>query len=972
MKAPSAPLVNKDAPYHKLKMANQKLINRLKIFLPFFILAVFVFLAPRANAGLFDLTDIFITALNKVLLYTQGIILGILGNFLSWAAYGLNLFLKAQASFFTDVTIVRTSWAVFRDFANMFFILILIVIAFATIFDIQNYNWKGLMAKFIVAALLINFSLTIGLLLINVSTNLSNVMLNQFSDITATLGNGFGLSSLAKDISGDSPLKDRENLIKSDAEKLTLHIIISTTFTIIIVAIATLALISALIFNIVRVPILWALLIVSPLAWISGILPNTRTFNQKWWNWFLGWTFFTPIYLFALMMGIVILKGGPNLQAAAALSGQDLANRFASYFAFGFQELFYYILTIIILVGGLAASLKASFAAGSGATKVFGTISGGINNWAKRQAYIPAMQKAGKEKLAEIRDTGLPGKLGALYGGEREERLKEARVAGILGKKQAMSDTELAEARKEFDKYKSQNLTRDQIDQLNDQANKGKLNKYQMLALRKLRSTNGWIARGPDGQKEIDETVQMLGENTAGAEDYINDLVKNNFQDAFGGPAEMENFVLNTTSAALKRAGLKVMAKRGDLGELQNARLFTMIQDLYTTQSKSDRDSINADLMKNFDKLDESVVNALIASGKMKDDLLLDLMERRVEKAWIPSGTAGKKEIQDVLNIFGGENTQRSRKYMETLIKNDFMNRMGSQADKEAFLRDTSLPNILRNAGLEVMAKNNDLISSDLIKMGLDSLAGQVKEKRDRIYENLKKNIKSLNKTKGAREAFLLDTTQDTDMRKLQAEQMLDEGELDTYNKYFVAEELFGGENETLSRNALSKMAQDNQIIHAETEWRKERAAATGNDRFVQDPAFFGSTTDRGLLKTAFDGRLQKINPQKIADLNRDSWLIPEFEESLQEKVNNLQAADPGVTALPPYRKAEPAIPPGGTDSKGIIYPAGRPAISLRGDPAYPKGRKAIPGAGERFKKDIQRLVIGNADKTAIIKRVVV
>ena len=38
-----------------------------------------------------------------------------------------------------DLPVIQAVWAILRDFVNIFFILILLVIAFATIFNISNY-----------------------------------------------------------------------------------------------------------------------------------------------------------------------------------------------------------------------------------------------------------------------------------------------------------------------------------------------------------------------------------------------------------------------------------------------------------------------------------------------------------------------------------------------------------------------------------------------------------------------------------------------------------------------------------------------------------------------------------------------------------------------------------------------------------------------------------------------------------------
>src|SRR3989344_4070357 len=63
---------------------------------------------------------------------------------------------------------VQVGWTIVRDIANMFFILILIVIALGTILRIKEYNEYGhLLAKLVVAALLVNFSQVIAVTIIN-------------------------------------------------------------------------------------------------------------------------------------------------------------------------------------------------------------------------------------------------------------------------------------------------------------------------------------------------------------------------------------------------------------------------------------------------------------------------------------------------------------------------------------------------------------------------------------------------------------------------------------------------------------------------------------------------------------------------------------------------------------------------------------------------------------------------------------
>ena len=60
-----------------------------------------------------------------------------------------------------NASFAQKGWKSTRDLANMFFIFILLFIAIATILQLSSYGAKALLAKLIIFALLINFSLFI-------------------------------------------------------------------------------------------------------------------------------------------------------------------------------------------------------------------------------------------------------------------------------------------------------------------------------------------------------------------------------------------------------------------------------------------------------------------------------------------------------------------------------------------------------------------------------------------------------------------------------------------------------------------------------------------------------------------------------------------------------------------------------------------------------------------------------------------
>jgi hypothetical protein len=76
---------------------------------------------------------------------------------------------------FASVSFIDIGWKIVRDVANIFFVFILLWIALATIFDVDKYSAKSLLPKFIISALLINFSLVIGTTIISLSNNIAGI-----------------------------------------------------------------------------------------------------------------------------------------------------------------------------------------------------------------------------------------------------------------------------------------------------------------------------------------------------------------------------------------------------------------------------------------------------------------------------------------------------------------------------------------------------------------------------------------------------------------------------------------------------------------------------------------------------------------------------------------------------------------------------------------------------------------------------
>jgi len=323
---------------------------------------------------------------------------------------------------------VQVSWNVIRNFANMFFIIGLIVMAFGTIFSVAQYDFRKLFGRFLVAVLLINFSLVIGRIIIDWTQSLSNVFLTAIGSIGTRIGSGAILGQrFVSAINGSTAGNDWTPLIASFGDIVLMSIILFSLAVL-------------LVFTLIRIPILWALLIVSPVAWITYILPTTASVSRKWWRYFMGWNVFLPVYLFFIYFGILFLDStSQNLALEARSVGL-------------FEDMFRYGLIGMFLIGGAKVAMSSSMAAGAGGvagaiwakgkatTRFAGTApfkyAWGTGKYAWGASGAEGAYKEAKEHIQKQGFAGTPLESMSVIGGYRGQRGVEersAKIAGALG-----------------------------------------------------------------------------------------------------------------------------------------------------------------------------------------------------------------------------------------------------------------------------------------------------------------------------------------------------------------------------------------------------------------------------------------------------------------------------------------------------------------------------------------------------------
>ena len=312
---------------------------------------------------------------------------------------------------------ISTGWTITRDIANLGFVLVIILIALATIVRFQDYEAKKLLPRLIGAAILVNFSLAIPTVFINFSHVLSNYFLSNIGSPTEGIGGGHRLAievgsilepqktlltSLSEEdaafLSGSADVNDA---LLTGASQL-FSLIGNNLFLVIgIFAIGALA-----VLFLVRFVALHFLLVLAPLAWLTWTIPKTGTIFTKWWSNFLKYTFFLPFSIFFIYLVVLI---GNGLYSVTA--GTDVSSYIASD---GVSQMFENLLRFgavnLVISGFLIASLlvaqQLSIKGSAGAISLGKSWANGTKKWAQRKTG-----QAGKAAVASPFGEGIARKL---------------------------------------------------------------------------------------------------------------------------------------------------------------------------------------------------------------------------------------------------------------------------------------------------------------------------------------------------------------------------------------------------------------------------------------------------------------------------------------------------------------------------------------------------------------------------------
>lgn len=594
---------------------NKRAKRKLIVVLAAIILLV-VFIPQHTTRAFLDIGNVASDAVNQVVYFILYAVFQGAGSALGFFAGLLDQFVKLSSSSYPDA--VRASWEIIRNFANMFFILALIIMAFGTIFDLPKFHWRNMLVPFLIAALLINFSFVIGSYIISVADGLTGVFLRQIGNVS-NISNGLALGSIT--------YQGKDVTAALGGATATLTLITGLLFITIFTVISLFAMMTAAIFVVVRIVVLWFLLLVSPLAWVGSIFPNLRSQTwSKWWSAFISWTFSLPIYIFFLSFAFIFLNAKPQLATKVELSSANVGNILGALFTF--NDILFYIITLLFMIGGLAMAFKVGGVGGNGVNKVFGVIQTGVKKYSGYTGYTKAAKAGLAAKGEEIGEKGVLG-----IGGAQAARLRQAWVTEKLGFGAARGTADKAhseEIDKEFTRLKQLNLDQSTLS-ARMQSAKG----LERAAALKLRAENGWLA--PADLDEINKTLGSLGggRSIAGSS-LVNSLKKGKFEEMAKSTAEKEMIFNGLQDAELKKAFGLSMAEGKDIN---TPALATELLNLYAGEA--------ADVKKKVEETIKGSVENMAKDKTARLALIIDPATDPRLKKLVGQVMADKKEVDN-------------------------------------------------------------------------------------------------------------------------------------------------------------------------------------------------------------------------------------------------------------------------------------------------------------------------------------
>lgn len=254
----------------------------------------------------------------------------------------------------SNMDVVKDAWAVMRDIANSFFILLVLWIAFTIIFGIEKYGGKTLLARVIIFALLTNFSLAMVSGVFGLTNALAMPMktavykLTGGGDIAGFIVDKIKLQKVTEGLSGKNkdlasvnqqgacvfdtlspgtgnecnkkvstgvdelnkiPYQLKEALSIENEAINSVIMAFSAGLADVFLLLVIIALVVASINLVIRLVVMVFTAVLAPVAFVASLIPSAKV-KQIWTKWLTEmfcWAFYAPAFYFLFWLSLLLL-----------------------------------------------------------------------------------------------------------------------------------------------------------------------------------------------------------------------------------------------------------------------------------------------------------------------------------------------------------------------------------------------------------------------------------------------------------------------------------------------------------------------------------------------------------------------------------------------------------------------------------------------------------------------------------------
>lgn len=288
--------------YRKIKQARDWFLSHKKVSRVLFVFGFFVLLFGILAPGTAQATGVVeFEGGWLVSTISQWILLPLVQLGLKLCIFVLSFIIKvASYNGYLNSPAVNIGWVLIRDITNMFFVVVLLLIAFGTILGIEQYEWKKMLVKFILAAIFVNFSRIICGVIIDAA---QVVMMTFVNGVAATAG-----GNLIKAFSFEKILQLSQT---TESSSLTdVNIFMASIASVFFVALLLAVLSIYMIILVARVVVLWVLIVLSPFAFVLSVVQQTQKYASQWWTQFGNYVISGPLIIFFIWLSFVTIGSG--------------------------------------------------------------------------------------------------------------------------------------------------------------------------------------------------------------------------------------------------------------------------------------------------------------------------------------------------------------------------------------------------------------------------------------------------------------------------------------------------------------------------------------------------------------------------------------------------------------------------------------------------------------------------------------